>query len=198
MNSKLLLAAAAAGLLLPAAAQAQRTPAAVIAVVDTDRIASECTACRAASTQLQTQTNALRTRAQTLQQQLQTEGRPVQQAVDALNGKQPDAALRQRITALQTKQQNAEQELANSQRNLQSTQLHVQQQIGNRLRTIIASVAAARGANIALEKGAILYSAPAVEITNEVLAQLNQQLPSVSVTPLPQTQQQQQQRPQGR
>jgi hypothetical protein len=37
--------------------------------------------------------------------------------------------------------------------------------------------------------------APALDITSDVLAQLNQQLPSVSVTPLPQGQQQQ---PQGR
>ena len=34
-----------------------------------------------------------------------------------------------------------------------------------------------------------LFSAPAIEITDAVLAQLNQQVPSVSVTPLPQTQQ---------
>ena len=40
-----------------------------------------------------------------------------------------------------------------------------------------------------------LPSLAALDITNEVLAQLNQQLPSVSVTPLPQ---QQQQQPQGR
>ena len=194
MNTKLLLAAVAATVLVPASAQAQRTPAAVIAVVDTDRIGNECTACRAAATQLQSQQNSLRTRAETLQNQLRTEGAPIQTAVNALAGKQPDAALRQRITAFETKQQNAQQEIANAQRNLQSTQLHVNQQIGARLGTIINSVAAARGANIALDKGNTLYAAPTVDITNDVLAQLNQQLPSVSVTPLPQAQQ----RPQGR
>jgi hypothetical protein len=53
----------------------------------------------------------------------------------------------------------------------------------------------ARGANLAVDRGATLAAAPALDITSEVLAQLNQQLPSVSVTPLPQAQQQQ---PQGR
>jgi len=181
---------------IPSAAPAQRIGPAVVAVVDTDRISAECTACRAAATQLQTQTQTLRTRAQQLQQQLQTAGQPIQTAVNALNGKQPDAALQQRITAYQTQQNNAQQELARGEQNLRSIQVHVNQQIGNRLRTIIGSVAQARGATVAIDRGSALFAAPALDITNEVLAQLNQQLPSVSVTPLPQ--QQQQQQPQGR
>jgi len=190
MTNKLFLAAVAATALLPAAAQAQRAPAAVVVVVDTDRIGRECTACRAAASQLQSQENALRTRAQTLQTQLQNEGKPIQQAVDALNGKQPDAALRARITAFEGKQRSAQQELGTAQRNLQSTQINVNQQIGARLATIIGTVAQQRGANLALTKDSTAWAGPAVDVTNDVLAQLNQQLPSVSVTPLPQTQQQ--------
>ena len=180
---------------VPASAPAQRLPAAVVAVVDTDRISRECTACRAAATQLQTQENTLRTRAQQLQTQLTTQGQSLQTAVGALNGKQPDAALQQRITAYQTLERNAQQELATGQRNLQSTQVNVSQQIGARLRPIISTVAQARGANLAVETGSTLFVGAGLDITNEVLAQLNQQLPSVSVTPLPQAQQQQ---PQGR
>jgi Skp family chaperone for outer membrane proteins len=176
---------------LPAVATAQRLGPAVVAVVDTDRISRECTACRAAATQLQTQNNNLRTRATTLQQQLNTQGQPIQTAVTALNGRQPDAALQQRITAFQTQQQNAQRELATAERNLQSTQLHVNQQIGARLQPIIGTIAQARGATVAVDRGSTLFAAPALDITNEVLAQLNQQLPSVSVTPLPQQQQQQ-------
>ena len=180
---------------MPAAAPAQRLGPAIVAVVDTDRISRECTACRAAAAQLQTQGNTLRTRAQTLQTQLQTQGQPIQTAVAALNGRQPDAALQGRITAFQTAQNNAQQELARSEQNLRSTQAHVQQQIGTRLGPIINTVMTSRGANIAVDRGATLAAAPALDITSDVLAQLNQQLPSVSVTPLPQAQQQQ---PQGR
>jgi Skp family chaperone for outer membrane proteins len=179
-------ALAALSLAIPAAAPAQRLGAAVVAVVDTDRISRECNACRAAATQLQTQGTTLRTRAQTLQQQLQTQGAPIQTAVNALSGKQPDAALQQRITAFQTQQRNAEQELARGEQNLRSVQAHVQQQIGTRLVPIITTVAQARGANIAVDRSAALFAAPALDITNEVLTQLNTQLPSVSVTPLPQ------------
>lgn len=195
MTSKYLAAALAATVLLPVSAQAQRVPAAAVAVVDVDRIGRECTACRAATAQLSSQETALRNRATTLQQQLQSAGQPIQTAVAALNGRQPDAALQARITAFQTQQRSAETEIANAQRNLQSTQANVNQQIGARLNTIVSSVAASRGANLAVSKDATLYAATTVDITNEVLAQLNQQLPAVSVTPLPQTQQQ---RPQGR
>src|SRR5689334_4352122 len=107
MQKLILTVLATAAAIMPAAAQAQRAPAAVIVTVDTDKIARDCTACRAASTQIQSQTAALRTRAQTLQSQLQTEGKPIQDAINALGGKAPDAALQGRITAFQTKQQNA-------------------------------------------------------------------------------------------
>lgn len=196
MRKLLIAAAAASAAFLPVAASAQRIGPAVVAVVDTDRISRECTACRSAATQLQTQGSALRTRAQTLQQQLQTDGQPIQTAVSALNGRQPDAALQARITAFQTRERTANQELATAQRNLQSIQLHVQQQISTRLLPIIGTVAQARGATMAVDKGTALYSAPGLDITTDVLAQLNRQLPSVSVTPLPAAQQQQQ--PQGR
>ena len=189
MKKIIFAALATAAVVVPATAQAQRAPAAVIVTVNTDRIARDCTACRAASTTIQSQQTALRTRAQTLEQQLQTEGKPIQDAINALNGKAPDAALQARVTAFQTKQQNAQRELATSERNIQSTQANVNQQIGTRLRTIISSIATARGANVALDSGSTLFSAPAVDVTDAVLTQLNQQLPSVSVTPLPQTQQ---------
>ena len=196
--TKYLAAALFAASALATPALAQRAPAAVVVVIDTDRIGAECTACRAAAQQIQQREQQLRTRAQTLQTQLQTEGKPIQDAIEALKGKQADAALQQRVAAFQTKQRQAEQELSNGQRSLQSTQMNVNQQIGTRLRTIIGTVAAQRGANLAVGKDSTLFSAQTVDVTDAVLALLNQQLPSVSVTPLPQQQQQQQTNPQGR
>lgn len=194
MKNLTIAAIAAGALLLPTAASAQQRGG--VLVVDTDRILNECTACRAAATQLQAQQNTLRTRAQTLQQQLQTEGQPLQTAVNALNGRQPDAALKARIDAYEAKEQAAQQELANSQRNLQSIQAHVSQQLGQRLIQIVEQSRARRGAAIALAKNSTIANDTSVDITGEVLTALNQQLPAVSVTPLPQ--QQQQQQPQSR
>lgn len=193
MTNKLFLGAvAAAALSVPVAAQAQRAPQAVVVVVDTQRVYSECTACRAAVTQLQAQGQQLQSRQQTLAGPLRTEATAIQTAVNALNGRQPDKALQDRITALQNREQQANQELQRLQQNLQSTQVNVRRQIDARLGPIINQVMTQRGANLAVDVEATLARSNGIDVTDAVLAALNQQLPSVSVTPLPQQQQQQQ------
>lgn len=191
MTNKLLLAALTATAVLPAAAQAQRAPAAVVVVIDTDRIYRECTACRAAVTQLQSQAQSLQSRQQALATPLTTEGQQIQTALNALNGRQPDQALRTRVQAFETRRDQAAQEVDRLRQNIQSTQANVRRQIDARLEPIINQVMTGRGANIAVDTNATLAAANGVNVTNDVLARLNQQLPSVSVTPLPQTQQQQ-------
>ncbi len=198
MRNLTMAAVTALALLAPAAASAQRLNPAVVAVVDTDRILRECTACRAAQTQLQTQLTTLQQRQQALAGPIQTEAQSIQTAVQALAGKQPDAALQGRITALQQRQNTANQELGRQEQTLRSTQQHVVQQINTRLGPIIQAQLAPTGASIIVDRNATLAAVPAVDITNTVLAALNQQLPSVSVTPLPQQAQPAQQQPQGR
>ena len=178
-----LLAAATGATLVATPAAAQR---ASVLVVDTDRILGECTACRAASTTLQGQVTAGRARAQQLQTQWQTEQKALETAVTALAGKQPDAALQQRIQRYQTSRQQGEAELAQKESQIQSTQANVQRQIAARVVQISEQSRARRQADIVVGKNATLASNNANDITAEVLAALNQQLPSVSVTPLPQ------------
>ena len=207
--NKFALGAAAAALSLgmsgAALAQRNNNNAPQILIVDIARVSSECTACRAASAQLQTQATALQQRQQTLGQQLQTAQAPLETAVNALNGKQPDAALQARITAFETQRNTAAQEIQRTSSQLQSTSLHVNQQIATRLRTVLEQIRAQRNATAVVAAGSTWAFNPAADITNDALTQLNQQLPSVSVTPLPQQAppaaapaQPQQQRPQGR
>ena len=180
-------------------AAAQRLNPAAIAVVDTDRILRECTACKAAQAQLQTQVTQLQQRQQQLSAPLQTEAQQLQQQVGALQGKQPDAALQQRIQALQVRQNQANEELGRGEQNVRSIQANVLQQINAKLGPIVNAVMGTRGASLVVDRGSVLAAAPTVDVTNDVLAQLNQQLPTVSVTPLPQAQQPaQRQQPQGR
>jgi len=183
---KILISAAAAALAigLPATAHAQQ---ANILVVDSDRLMSDCTACKAASTQLQSRQAALRTRAQTLQTQLEAEGKPIQAAVDALNGKDPDAALQAKITAFKTKRRNSSQELQTSTNSLQSTVAHVQQQIGQKIVALVEATRARRGAAIILSKNSTIANDNAIDVTTEVMTALNAQLPAVSITPMPQS-----------
>ncbi|HYE28139.1 MAG TPA: OmpH family outer membrane protein [Allosphingosinicella sp.] len=194
-------AMAALSLALPGVAQAQRTPNAVIVVIDTDRIFRECTACRAAQTQLQGMVTSARTRAQQLGQPLQTEAQSIEQAAAAARNQTgaaraaAESALNTRVQQFQTRQSTAAQEVQRLEQNIQSTQANVLRQINERLNPIFTQVMNARNANIALDTNATLARANSLDVTNEVLAALNQALPSVSVTPLPQ---QPAQQPQGR
>jgi Skp family chaperone for outer membrane proteins len=200
--NKLIFGAAVAALSLsiPGAADAQRnrpaaagaTPAAVIVVIDTDRIFRECTACVAAQTQLQGMLAATRNRAQQLGQPLQTEAQSIEQAAAAARNTTgaartaAETALNSRMQQFQTRQTSAQQEIARAEQNIQSVQQNVLRQLNERLNPIFSQVMTAHGANIALDTGATLARSNSVDVTAEVLASLNAALPSVSVTPLPQ------------
>jgi outer membrane protein len=197
-------ALAALSLALPGVASAQRAPAAVIVVVDTDRIYRECTACRAAQTQLQGMVTSARTRAQQLGQPLQTEQQSIEQAAAGLRNQTgaaraaAETALNTRVQQFQQRQTTAQQEVARLEQNIQSTQANVLRQINARLNPVVTQVMTARGANVALDTNATLARTGALDVTADVLTALNAALPSVSVTPLPQGQQPAQPQPQGR
>ena len=193
MKTMMFAAALAASTLAPVAAAAQAVPAAVIAVVDLQKVTSDCTACRSARATLQGQVTALQNREKTLSAPLETEGKAIQAAVDALKGREPDAALQQRAQAWETKRQQAAQELGRQQQQIQRNQAHVAQQIQNRLGPIYQQVMQRRGANIMLEIGNTLASGASLDVTKDVLAALNTALPSVQTTAPAQ-----QQQPQGR
>jgi outer membrane protein len=193
MKTMMFAAALAASALAPAAAAAQAVPAAVIAVVDLQKVTSDCTACKSARATLQGQVTALQNRERTLSTPLETEGKAIQAAVDALKGKEPDAALQSRAQAWETKRQQAAQELSRQQQQIQRNQAHVAQQIQNRLGPIYRQVMQRRGANIMLEVGNTLATGASLDVTNDVLAALNTALPTVQTTAPAQ-----QQQPQGR
>ena len=183
MKILLLSAALAASLIVPAAASAQAIPPAVIAVVDLEKVSSQCTACKAASATLQGQVSALKTREQALATPLQTEGKSIQAAIDALpKGPEPNAALQARITAFQAKQQQGAQELQRQQQQIQRNQAYISQQISAKLGPIYQQVMQRRGANVMVEIGTTLASGAALDVTNDVLAALNAALPSVRTT----------------
>lgn len=205
MKTKLLLAAAMIAA-IPTAVSAQRAPAPSILVVDTTRVLRECTACVAASAALQAQQNSGAQRALVLgvvsavpgqPPALDREAQEIQAAINAVpQGRQPDAALQARVQSFRQRQQSAVQELRTLEQNLQSTQAHVVTQLTQRLQTIYTQVMNNRGANLVISTDARLAHGGALEVTNDVLAALNQQLPAVSVTPMPQQQQQQPAQPQ--
>jgi Skp family chaperone for outer membrane proteins len=192
---KKLIIAAVAMTALPQVAAAQNLPAPVIAVVDANRAASECNACRTAVTQLQQQAQGVQALRTQLSTPLQTEGQQLETAVRALAGKQPDAALTKRINDFRTKQQQAEQQIAGRVQTLERNQAYAVQQINTRLGPAIEAVQGRRRATVVLDTGSVLKFSPSIDVTADVIAELNRTLTSVATTAPAQTQQQ---NPQGR
>jgi Skp family chaperone for outer membrane proteins len=195
MKNMLLIAASAVALMVPAAASAQAVPAAVIAVVDLDKVTTDCTACKTASAALRSKATALQNQAKSLSTPLETEGKSIQAAIDALKGAEPDAALKGRVQAFETKRQSAAATYQKGQEQLQRDQQYIQKQIGDKLGPIYSAVMQKRGANVLLEVGSTLATAQSVDVTADVTAALNVALPSIATTaPAAPAQQQ----PQGR
>jgi outer membrane protein len=179
MNKLLFSAALAVSLGAGSAANAQAIPAATVAVVDLERVTSECTACKSAAATLRGQVTALQTRETTLSAPLATEQKAIQAAVDALAGKEPDAALQARAKAWETKRQQAAQELARQQDQIKRNQAFISQQIQTKLGPIYQQVMTRRGANVMVEAGNTLATSTNVDVTADVLAALNAALPTV-------------------
>jgi Skp family chaperone for outer membrane proteins len=182
MKNLLITASLVASAVIPSAAHAQAISPAVIAIVDLDKVTAECTACKTALAALRAQGQAYQTRESSLAAPLQTEQQSLQAAVNALNGKEPDAALKARITAFQNKQQQGATELQRQQQQLQRNQQYVQKQIADKLAPIYSQVMQRRGATIMLEQGATLATAQSLDVTNDVIAALNTAMPTIQTT----------------
>jgi len=182
MKNLLILSSLVASAVIPSTAHAQALSPAVIAVVDLDKVTADCTACKTALAALRAQGQAYQSRESALAAPLQTEQQSLQTAVNALNGKEPDAALKARITAFQNKQQQGATELQRQQQQLQRNQQYVQKQIADKLGPIYSQVMQRRGATIMLEQGATLATAQSIDVTNDVLAALNTAMPTIQTT----------------
>ena len=179
MKKLLVCAALAASALAPSAAAAQALPPAIVAVVDLERVTSQCNACKTANNSLRGQVTALQNQQKTLAGPLESEQKAIQTAIDALKGGQPDAALQARARAFQTKYQQAQQQVARQEEQVRRNQQHIQQQIAAKLGPVYQQVMQRRGANIMVETGSTLATATSVDVTNDVVTALNAALPSI-------------------
>lgn len=164
-----------------APAMAQQLSPAIIVIVDMDRVVNESAAGKQAGTEIQGKITGLQSRANTLQSQLKTDADAIQagQANKSLAG----PALEQRARAFQEKQQAAQQELGRAEQDIQRSRQYVVQQINTAANPIITAVMRERNASIALQKDATLQHSASLDVTSDVIARLNTQLPRVSTTP---------------
>ena len=201
MNKTLILSAAAVALLCaPAAlAQAQRPaqPAAQppaqgaqatarpsnpgpvipgVCVLDEQRAIAQSAAGRAYSARMQQ-----------LTQQAQAELRPqetsLQNDVNAFQNQRatlPQDQQQSRAQALNTRMENLNRTAEARRRELAATQERQLGRIVNEMQPIVSQVYVARGCGIMLARGGVVYSNPAMEVTDQVIQQLNARMPTIT------------------
>ena len=122
---------------------------------------------------------ALQNRQRALVAPLESEGKAIRDAAQALQGKPADAALEARAKAWETKRNNAAQEVQRMGDQLQRDQQYISQQVASKLGPIYSQVMQRRGANIMVEQGATLATATSLDVTTDVIGALNTAMPTI-------------------
>ena len=177
MKKLLISASLAASALLPAAAQAQAIPAAVVAVVDLDKVTQRLQRLQdRAGRPAAARSQRCRRRATgARRRRCRPNSKSIQAAVDALNGKEPDAALQARITGVpdQAAAGRAGARSASRQQ-LQRNQQYVQQADRRQARPDLhAGDAAPRRQHHGRDRRNARQRRQSLDVTNDVLAALN-------------------------
>lgn len=176
-------AALAATLLGGTIASAQAVAPATIILVDMDLVINTSAAGKAAAPELKTRADALQARVASLQTQFGSEQTTLQKTAPA-----PAAApavvtaFQAKVRDFQTRQQKAENDLNNSQRDFQASRQYVIKQLNDGAQPIISTIMRERGASIVLAEGATLQHTAALDVTADVIARLDKALPRVSTT----------------
>ena len=154
-------------------------PAAVIAVVDLDRVTDRLQ-CLQDGASRPSQPGHVARRAAKSRSRLrsQTEQKSIQAAIDALEGQGARRGAPGARQGVPDQAPAGAQELAGQQEQIQRNQQYIQKQIEDKLGPIYQQVMQRRGANVLLEVGATLATSTSVDVTNDVLAALNSALPT--------------------
>ena len=114
---------------------------------------------------------------------LRQEGAALQQQLAILSASVKAA----KIKAFQTKQAALQQNVQTQQGLIQGGVLKARQQVEQALGPILQGIMAERGANLLLDRNAVVLGTVDVDVTGVAIARLNQKLPAVKVvlTPLP-------------
>ena len=126
---------------------------------------------------------------------------PIQEESDRLNAETasltPEAIqarpdLMQRIQALNAQAQQAEALRQRLAQELQATQRQAMRPVLEALQAVLQEVVAERGAQILIDRSAVVYADPAIDVSDSVIERLNQRLPTTAVNRvrLPQGEQQ--------
>jgi len=172
---------ALAAFCLPQTVFAQADNLAGVAVIDTERATKEATAFISLNQQMQERSGVFEEEIRQIQNQLQEE----EQQLEGQRALLSNDAFQERVEAFQARVNDAQRGVNERKRLLDEAYLFGRQQIKQELRSIILQLAQERGyrliLNWELADTMVIFADPSLDITNEVVALLNEHLPSVSL-----------------
>jgi len=181
MNKLTLIAAAA----LAASPLALSQASAQVATANLEAAVQQSAAMATARTQIQTtyktQIDAATARQNALQAQLQ----PLAQEIQTLqtNPATPQATLQTKVAAFQQREQAAQRELQTLADPFQRPNAYAMEQVADKLDAAVRAAMTAKNVTMLVRPDAVMAALPAADITADVVAQLNNQVKTVSITP---------------
>lgn len=157
----------------------QRPPAPIIAIVDIPEVQR----LSAAFNQVREEIERRRARLNDDLQREQARWREEQQALAGARATLPPETLRQRERDLQDRITDAQRIFRDRNRAIDAAATQGLQQIEQALGAVIRQVASSRGVNLVLPRPLIIYNEAGFDITDEVSAQMNRVLRTVTLPP---------------
>lgn len=180
MNARLtstVLAALAAFAAVPAAAQVNG-----IAVADPALAVAGSQALQTAFGQIGTTFQAQRTQLEQLQQQRAGLIRQFDTNNDGQLSQEEQTAAQANTTVLQ-QVQGLDQQINTVQQPITLARVYVVEQLGQQLNAAVQQIVHANNVQMIISPASTLFVSDAADLTDEIIAQLNQSVPAVSVTP---------------
>ena len=112
---------------------------------------------------------------------LRSEGQKLQQQTAILSNE----VKAQKIRDLENRGKSVEQTAQQKLNTIKGGVLQAQEQIGNALKPILQGIMMERGANMLLDRNAVIFSTVDVDVTQLAIQRLNQKLTTVKFTPTP-------------
>ena len=125
--------------------------------------------------------NALENKLKTYQSQLEADAKALQQQAES--GIAAPDVLQAKQRELQQKAQKADQEVSQLRNDYTRTENFVVEQILEGSKPVINQIIKERGANLVLNREAVVFANPAIDVTGDVIARMQKSLPTVSTTP---------------
>lgn len=182
MKTLFAVALATSSVLVPAAAAAQALPEARIAIVDTAKVGADCNACKTAAATLNAERAAIRSREEQLAAPLEASSKAIQAEIAALGNAEPSADLQSRVQQFEASRQAAAREIQQRQATLQRNSAYVSQQFTAILEPAITAVMQAKSAHVVMDAQQALVHSPAIDVTADVLAEVNRRLTTINTT----------------